>query len=386
MATIGRNEPWSVMTPQYCPKCGSPLKPGQEFCVVCGARLDSWQDGNSEDVDLDATRVIDGEENELGPVSDELGHTRSSGDGDERAGAAEAGGTVPTADSGKTSHEDAAEEAATPRHGDGTFDVIDSSKAPIMAPISADPTRGNIYRSETDDKAWNSDKVLVIVAVAIAASLIAVIFMFMSSCGTGFDDPQQDEVEEVVNGVADTSDSSSSDTSDSSASDDSSSSEADTETEEQKAQRVAIQEYSDKLADYRSQVDDLVQKYQDEYGEQRTTREADAQEVTDLTTEIQSELDGCSALAYGSDTPYYQQWTATTQCYTDLVTTLQTVSYYWTQDLYYNYPSYYPDRLLDPFVTETESGDIYNALADYDTNYDLIVFENADSSDSSSSS
>lgn len=47
------------MFPKFCPKCGAPLKPGQEFCMECGTHLDAWQDDDAIEPELgDAEEAV----------------------------------------------------------------------------------------------------------------------------------------------------------------------------------------------------------------------------------------------------------------------------------------------------------------------------------------
>ncbi len=289
----------------------------------------------------------------------------------------------------------AEEEARLPRHDERpTFDVIDSSHAPMQAPVGTNPTESRFQRS---DSFWTSDR-RVIVGILAATIIITLVSALVTTHGYNFSDPQAKNVtshkSESTTDSDNSSSSSSSKSSKSSAKSSSKSSKksskstkkktTETLTAEEKAQKQAISAYSDKLKSYRSQVDAAISDYKTLYVATRDQREAKRASLKELIQQMQADESANSALAYQETATFYKAWVATDTCYKDLVTVAQQVDRYWGIDLGYNYPSYYPQVLLDPITQSTaEGGDIYNTLADYDTNYDQISFKK-DSSTSAS--
>lgn len=413
------------MLPKFCPKCGAPLKPGQEFCMVCGTNLREWEE--SDDAEFrpeDLAEEISEEDPTLvskSPVA--TGHveeTVEEPDPDdplnedaepepveptdaeapfepvEPTDAAPAEHRETVAERLREEHERdvAEEEARLPRHDERpTFDVIDSSHAPMQAPVGTNPTESRFQRS---DSFWTSDR-RVIVGILAATIIITLVSALVTTHGYNFSDPQAKNVtshkSESTTGSDDSSSSSSSKSSKSSAKSSSKSSKKSTSskkkttetlTAEEKAQKQAISAYSDKLKSYRSQVDTAISDYKTLYVATRDQREAKRESLKELIQQMQADESANSALAYQESATFYKAWVATDACYKDLVTVAQQVDRYWGIDLGYNYPSYYPQVLLDPITQSTaEGGDIYNTLADYDTNYDQISFKK-DSSTSAS--
>jgi uncharacterized Zn finger protein (UPF0148 family) len=419
------------MLPKFCPKCGAPLKPGQEFCMVCGTNLREWEE--SDDAEFrpeDLAEEISEEDPTLvskSPVA--TGHveeTVEEPDPDdplnedaepepveptdaeapfepvEPTDAAPAEHRETVAERLREEHERdvAEEEARLPRHDERpTFDVIDSSHAPMQAPVGTNPTESRFQRS---DSFWTSDR-RVIVGILAATIIITLVSALVTTHGYNFSDPQAKNVtsrkSESTTGSDDSSSSSSSKASTKSSSKSSTKSSkssskksskstkkksTETLTTDEKAQKQAISAYSDKLKSYRSQVDTAISDYKTLYVATRDQREAKRASLKELIQQMQADESANSALAYQESATFYKAWVATDACYKDLVTVAQQVDRYWGIDLGYNYPSYYPQVLLDPITQSTaEGGDIYNTLADYDTNYAQISFKK-DSSTSAS--
>lgn len=418
------------MLPKFCPKCGAPLKPGQEFCMVCGTNLREWEE--SDDAEFrpeDLAEEISEEDPTLvskSPVA--TGHveeTVEEPDPDdplnedaepepveptdaeapfepvEPTDAAPAEHRETVAERLREEHERdvAEEEARLPRHDERpTFDVIDSSHAPMQAPVGTNPTESRFQRS---DSFWTSDR-RVIVGILAATIIITLVSALVTTHGYNFSDPQAKNVtshkSESTTDSDDSSSSSSSKSSKSSAKSSTKSSKKSTSskkkstetlTADEKAQKQAISAYSDKLKSYRSQVDTAISDYKTLYVATRDQREAKRASLKELIQQMQADESANSALAYQENATFYKAWVATDACYKDLVTVAQQVDRYWGIDLGYNYPSYYPQVLLDPITQSTaEGGDIYNTLADYDTNYAQISFkkDSSTSTDTSSSS
>lgn len=279
-----------------------------------------------------------------------------------------------------------------------TFDVIDSSHSPVQAPVGTNPTEARFQRS---DAFWTSDR-RVIVGILAATIVITLVSALVTSNGYNFSDPQAKNVTshktESTTGSDDSSSSSKSSSKTGTSSKKSTKSTKksakstkkkaeDNLTEDEKAQKQAISAYSDKLKGYRSQVDTAISDYKTLYVASRDQREAKRAALKELIQQMQADQSANGALAYQETTTFYRAWVATNTCYADLVNVAQQVDRYWGIDLGYNYPSYYPQVLQDPINQSTaEGGDIYQTLADYDTNYAQISFkkESATATDASS--
>jgi hypothetical protein len=267
--------------------------------------------------------------------------------------------------------------------------------------VGTNPTESRFQRS---DSFWTSDR-RVIVGILAATIIITLVSALVTTHGYNFSDPQAKNVtshkSESTTGSDDSSSSSSSTSSKSSTKSSKKSTKSskkstsskkkstETLTADEKAQKQAISAYSDKLKSYRSQVDTAISDYKTLYVATRDQREAKRASLKELIQQMQADESANSALAYQENATFYKAWVATDACYKDLVTVAQQVDRYWGIDLGYNYPSYYPQVLLDPITQSTaEGGDIYNTLADYDTNYVQISFkkDSSTSTDTSSSS
>jgi uncharacterized Zn finger protein (UPF0148 family)/ribosomal protein L19E len=419
------------MLPKFCPKCGAPLKPGQEFCMVCGTNLREWEESDdaefrpedlAEEISEEDPTLVSkspvatghveetveepdpddplNEDAEPEPV--ELADAEAPFEPVEPTDAAPAGHRETVAERLREEHERdvAEEEARLPRHDERpTFDVIDSSHAPMQAPVGTNPTESRFQRS---DSFWTSDR-RVIVGILAATIIITLVSALVTTHGYNFSDPQAKNVtSHKSESTTDSDDSSSSSSSKASTKSSSKSStksskssskksskstkkkSTETLTTDEKAQKQAISAYSDKLKSYRSQVDTAISDYKTLYVATRDQREAKRASLKELIQQMQADESANSALAYQESATFYKAWVATDACYKDLVTVAQQVDRYWGIDLGYNYPSYYPQVLLDPITQSTaEGGDIYNTLADYDTNYAQISFKK-DSSTSAS--
>lgn len=413
------------MLPKFCPKCGAPLKPGQEFCMVCGTNLHEWEDANDSEpiaADLAEGAPEDGSE----PIAADPAEDEPTlvSEGVVTANPVAAGTVTEPAedpDPDDPLDEDAEPEPANPvasaehmdtvaehlrrRHArhdaDGkrpTFDVIDSSHSPVQAPVGTNPTEARFQRS---DAFWTSDR-RVIVGILAATIVITLVSALVTSNGYNFSDPQAKNVTshktESTTGSDDSSSSSKSSSKTGTSSKKSTKSTKksakstkkkaeDNLTEDEKAQKQAISAYSDKLKGYRSQVDTAISDYKTLYVASRDQREAKRAALKELIQQMQADQSANGALAYQETTTFYRAWVATNTCYADLVNVAQQVDRYWGIDLGYNYPSYYPQVLQDPINQSTaEGGDIYQTLADYDTNYAQISFkkESATATDASS--
>lgn len=383
------------MFPKFCPKCGAPLKPGQEFCMECGTHLDVWQDDDAVEPELaDAEEAVAEDDPTLvvtGPVKDEAAGKETH--------EPESAKDVPAA--AHHLHHDGATEQPAPQDGASYlpdlpnygkpqgFDVIDASSSPMRAPVGTNPTESRFERS---DSFWTSDR-RVPIAIIVATAVLVLLIFLASSCGTGFSDPQASKVTPRVDS-GQTSESSTKKDGSSSAKDEKGSSKKDSKksskkskkkdpdaglTDEEKAEKKAIKQYSDKLQDYRSKVDAAVSDYKTLYTADRAQRTAKREEVQGLISQLQADLDANNALAYQETAPFYRAWIAVGNCYNDLLTAAQRVDNAWAIDLGFNYPSYYPETLQTPFEQSTsEGGDIYQALADYDSNYTQISFEKSE--------
>lgn len=406
------------MLPKFCPKCGAPLKPGQEFCMVCGTNLREWEDANDPEpiaADLAEGAPEDGSEpiaadpaeddptlvSEGGVTANPVAAgtvTEPAEDPDPDDPLDEDAETEPANPVASAEHMDTVAEHLRRRHArhdaDGkrpTFDVIDSSHSPVQAPVGTNPTEARFQRS---DAFWTSDR-RVIVGILAATIVITLVSALVTSNGYNFSDPQAKNVTshktESTTGSDDSSSSSKSSSKTGTSSKKSTKSTKkkaeDNLTEDEKAQKQAISAYSDKLKGYRSQVDTAISDYKTLYVASRDQREAKRAALKELIQQMQADQSANGALAYQETTTFYHAWVATNTCYADLVNVAQQVDRYWGIDLGYNYPSYYPQVLQDPINQSTaEGGDIYQTLADYDANYAQISFkkESATATDASS--
>ncbi|MGN0075691.1 MAG: zinc-ribbon domain-containing protein [Parafannyhessea sp.] len=392
------------MLPKFCPKCGSPLKPGQEFCMVCGTNLREWEEADdaefrpedlAEEISEEDPTLVSKSPVADGPVTEPVEEPDPDDPLNEDAEPEpvepqEHAETVAERLEEEREREAAAErEPELPRRGERpTFDVIDSSHAPVQAPVGTNPTESRFQRSDTF---WTSDR-RVIVGILAATLVITLVSALVTTRGYSFSDPQAKNVTSRKSETTDSSDSSSSSKSSSASSSKSSKTSSNSSskkstsskkkssesslTADEKAQKQAISAYSDKLKSYRSQVDTAISDYKTLYVATRDQREAKRASLETLIQELQADQSANAALAYQETATFYRAWVATDTCYKDLVTVAQQVDRYWRIDLGYNYPSYYPQVLLDPINQSTaEGGDIYQTLSDYDTNYAQITFK-----------
>ena len=102
-------------------------------------------------------------------------------------------------------------------------------------------------------------------------------------------------------------------------------------------------------------------------------REKNAADAVALTQELTAAQEAVNSTELPVDSKYHADWQNISSCYTSLLEAMDKVNYYWRYDLGYNYPSYYPQLLTDPFENDcAEGGAISNALDDYKTSYDKI--------------
>lgn len=384
------------MFPKFCPKCGAPLKPGQEFCMECGTHLDAWQGDDTVEPEPEGVEEAVAEDDPTLVVPEPEGGEAADAEAEATEPAQDAPAPAHHLRQGDAAEHDAPQDGASylpdlPSYGKPQgFEVIDASSSPMRAPVGTNPTESRFERS---DSFWTSDKRVPIAIIAATAVLVLLIFL-ASSCGTGFSDPQASKVTPRA-GSEQTSEGSSNKDGSSSKDEKSSSKESAAKksskksskkskktdpdaglTDEEKTEKKAIKQYSDKLADYRSKVDAAVSDYKTLYTADRAQRTAKREEVQGLISQLQADQDANNALAYQETAPFYNAWVATGNCYNDLLTAARRVDNAWAIDLGFNYPSYYPETLQTPFEQSTsEGGDIYQALADYDSNYAQISFE-----------
>lgn len=243
------------------------------------------------------------------------------------------------------------------------FTFIDASQAPVMARHAKSGTR----TPEREDTSWSGNKKILLAILGSMAVLLLIIVLGFTACVGSMQVPTQEDDggdSSVSLLVEDGADSSTSEP------------EEVVLTAEEQANKDAISEYSDRLPDLRSQVDEEVENFESLWQDERTLRENEQVQVQYLLDSLQADHDALVALGYVETDPFYEAWRESVSCYEDLIAAVQALANDWTVDLYYNYPSYYPDVIHTPYVTQTqEGGDIYEALSDYDYHYERVVFE-----------
>ena len=368
------------MSLKYCPQCGAPLKEGQVFCVECGARLEAWLEDDptaSTKAPGEVTQIMD-RINQAVDADDEHAKGDAEGPNGDNHDSGEFEG-----EKDPTLANEAAKDDEVGRLVDAAT-VIDAGEDPsaptIISPLAIDPHKGKHYQVEEE---WDGDghRYLKIFG-AVTLAILVVVFILIHSCTSQNTDSQKGNLSNIVNGQAQSKDeSNASDQNDQS---DQKNGEAETKEESESDKEAdeaegkggdykTVKGYYDTLTDDAKRVNEAVETYRGTHEDDRSLREKNAADAVALTQELTAAQEAVNSTELPVDSKYHADWQNISSCYTSLLEAMDKVNYYWRYDLGYNYPSYYPQLLTDPFENDcAEGGAISNALDDYKTSYDKI--------------
>lgn len=362
---------------KFCPHCGAPLKPGQLFCMSCGERLEHWL---SED-EVEAIRA-EGERLEAGQAAgDELSSeptriidAEAVHEASERAReAAEAMGEEHVGDEapveGHPSH--AQHVSPTPSAEPEQPEHLVTGEGYISEnPIHPVVPQGHAYVSRHSGDDWEtSDNRKLMKILGIAAIVVVVLLaLIMHGCFSASDKVAKPDLTKIgadsdSTAVADSASAGSSDSADS----------ASTESDADKQAKQTVKSLYDKLADLDKQVSAAESTFDSTYLNDKDERQSNSDAASTLADTVNQALQAAQSTTVDSSSKYYATYQQVLQCYQDLSDRMSIVTELWKRDLWYNYPQYYTDNILEPKTENTDDGQTdVKPKVDYQTVYAQI--------------
>lgn len=373
------------MTFRYCPKCGAPLREGQDFCMRCGCDLNEWDQrlaGNAtpedevedfSEVDLSqaahrprharveaSATEAEGEDPEASPEewqAEPLTHGAGNESPDGGPLAEEVGPTP------QARAEQAPEDEPRPKSPAGPRSKPTSAPAAqehadaatrIVSPLPVTIHDPKLY----EEDAPHSRRKLVLFVSVVIVGIVAFLVSFHFHVNVDFFDPQQATVE--ANSV------------------DGSSGQADTEAQKESPYKdvpgyESVKALYEDLEDLDKQVTDCEETFDKDFTTDKATRTQDSKVASTLAKTLAAAQKEAEAVDVAEDSDLYGQYQLVLSCYQNLVDRMEIITTAWDQDLHYNHPESYVEKLRSPITKQIRSGETEVApKVDYQANYRQI--------------
>lgn len=317
--------------PNFCSNCEAKLEPGQKFCTQCGTPVtgssaDSQQAGvqpaaeqptqviESESVAEGAAQAF-GEKKDTKPipiVADEiLRGTTPQGGIPQDTQVMPAVNAVPKA-------------------------YVQPDQAAVAAPAEGD----------------NRNKVLIIVAIVLAAILVVLLGVIAVNSFSGNDEGEAAQTEEATEATTESK----------SGESDSKSTEVDPE---EQAIYNNLTTYYNKLASYDDQIASAATTFNNKYlDDSSSVRANNYKSVQTLVSNLQSDISAVSSMGVTGSSQYYSTWNDIMTCYDDCYMRISVIEEAWSIAQYSNDP----DIICEPLARDKENGS-NKYKTDFDSRY-----------------
>jgi hypothetical protein len=148
---------------------------------------------------------------------------------------------------------------------------------------------------------------------------------------------------------------------------------ASTESDADKQAKQTVKSLYDKLADLDKQVSAAESTFDSTYLNDKDERQSNSDAASTLADTVNQALQAAQSTTVDSSSKYYATYQQVLQCYQDLSDRMSIVTELWKRDLWYNYPQYYTDNILEPKTENTDDGQTdVKPKVDYQTVYAQI--------------